>query len=54
LLARCQHELLKIGVDDRVTRAMRELDPRAKWNADAIEDRQLWMSKVALDVWDVG
>jgi uncharacterized protein with ParB-like and HNH nuclease domain len=53
LLARCQEKLLNLGQDDKITKAMRLLNPAIKWNVQAIEERQLWLAKIALNVWNI-
>lgn len=53
LLSRCQAKRLQVGTNDRITRAMKLLDPAPIWNAEAVEKRQLWFADIALDVWDV-
>lgn len=53
LLSRCQRERLQIGVNDRITRAMKRLDPALLWNREAIEQRQRWFADIALDVWNI-
>ncbi|WP_374944450.1 DUF262 domain-containing protein [Sphingomonas sp.] len=53
LFARCQAVLLKVGVNDQITRAMKRLDPAAQWTTDAIEQRQTWLADRALEVWGV-
>ncbi|MBY9064974.1 DUF262 domain-containing HNH endonuclease family protein [Sphingomonas yunnanensis] len=53
LLSRCQATRLKVGANDRITRAMKRLDPAPVWNSEAIDRRQLWFADIALDVWDV-
>lgn len=51
LISRCQAKLLDVGVNDRITRAMKRMNPAPSWNRRAIEDRQKWFADVALDVW---
>lgn len=53
LLSRCQARPLQVGVNDRITRAIKQLDPAPLWNNDAIGQRQRWFADLALDVWDV-
>jgi hypothetical protein len=53
LLSRCQQQLLQVGVNDRITRAMKRLDPAPRWDRDAILRRQAWFTDVALDVWQL-
>lgn len=53
LLSRCQATRLKVGTNDRITRAMKRLDPAPVWNSEAVDRRQLWFADIALDVWDV-
>lgn len=53
LLSRCQATLLKVGANDRITRAMKQLDPAPVWNSEAVDRRQLWFADIALDVWDI-
>lgn len=53
LLSRCQATRLQVGTNDRITRAMKQLDPAPVWNSEAVDRRQLWFADIALDVWDV-
>jgi hypothetical protein len=52
-LARYIGPLLEVGVNDRITRAMKQLDPAPVWNWEAVDQRQRWFADIALDVWDV-
>ncbi|WP_333836421.1 DUF262 domain-containing protein [Novosphingobium sp.] len=51
LLTRCQTELMQVGVNDQITRAMKKLDPSPTWTAETIRKRQEWYADAALDVW---
>jgi hypothetical protein len=51
LVARCQATPLAVGSNDRITRAIRGLEPAPAWDRPAIEQRQQWWANVALDVW---
>jgi len=53
LLSRCQAATLQVGVNDRITRAMKRLDPAPVWNRAAVEQRQRWFAEVAFDVWNI-
>lgn len=53
LMSRCQQVPLQVGVNDKITRAMKLLDPAPVWTRAAVEQRQGWFAEVALDVWDV-
>jgi uncharacterized protein with ParB-like and HNH nuclease domain len=53
LVSRCQKEPLQVGVNDRITRAIKRLDPAPDWTREAIERRQKWFADVALDVWQI-
>jgi hypothetical protein len=53
LMSRCQKEPLQVGVNDRITRAVKRLHPAPVWDRDAIESRQKWFADTALDVWQV-
>lgn len=53
LLSRCQQAPLQVGVNDKITKAMKLLDPAPTWTRAAVEQRQRWFAEVALDVWDV-
>ncbi|WP_454887749.1 HNH endonuclease family protein [Sphingomonas oryzagri] len=53
LLSRCQEKPLQVGVNDRITRAMKQLDPALQWDRAAIEQRQRWFAEIALDVWQI-
>ncbi len=53
LLTRCQSQLLRVGVNDQITRAMTRLSPAPNWSAESIRIRQEWYSGVALDVWNL-
>ena len=53
LLSRWQEKQLQVGVNDRITRAMKLLDPALTWNRAAIEQRQKWFSAIAIDVWKI-
>lgn len=53
LVARCQAVPLALGSNDRITRAIRGLDPVPTWNRSSIEQRQQWWADVALDVWNL-
>lgn len=52
LLTRCQAEIMQVGANDQITRAMKKLDPSPNWTADAIRKRQEWYTDIALDVWN--
>ena len=51
LLTRCQTEIMRVGVNDQITRAMKKLDPSPVWTGDTIRKRQEWYADIALDVW---
>jgi hypothetical protein len=53
LLSRCQATRLKVGTNDRITRAMKRLDPAPVWNSEAVDQRQLWFADIAQDVWNI-
>lgn len=53
LLSRCQQAPLQVGVNDRITNAIKRLDPAPTWNRAAVEQRQRWFADTALEVWDV-
>ena len=53
LLSRCQQTVLQVGVNDKITEAMKRLDPAPTWSRAAVEQRQRWFSDVALDVWNI-
>jgi hypothetical protein len=51
LLSRCQEKPLQVGVNDRITRMMKRLNPAPQWSAEAVRLRQQWFADIALDVW---
>jgi hypothetical protein len=53
LLSRCQKAPLQVGINDKITRAIKRLDPAPTWSRAAVERRQRWFADVALDVWDI-
>ena len=53
LPSRCQQAPLQVGINDKITKAMKRLDSAPTWNRAAIEQRQRWFADVALDVWDI-
>jgi len=53
LLARCQSAPLTVGVNDKVTQAVKKLNVAPIWNRSAIEERQRWIVEAAAEVWDV-
>lgn len=53
LLTRCQAEVMQVGVNDQITRAMKNLNPSPNWTASAIRKRQEWFAEIALDVWSL-
>ncbi len=53
LLTRCISERPNVGVNDAVTRAVRNLDPFEKWDSQAIELRQQQLTALAERVWEM-
>ncbi len=53
LVSRCQQGPLKVGVNDRITKAMKRLDSASAWDRETVERRQRWFANVAMDVWDI-
>lgn len=55
LLTKCQGgtKQNEIGVADKITNTVRKIESFADWNAEAIEDRQKFLTKLACTVWEV-
>ena len=53
LLTRGQAGSLRVGTNDRITRATEHIPAFKKWNRQAIEDRQIYLAKLAWEVWRV-
>ena len=53
LMSRCQEKPLQVGINDRITRAMKQLNPAEQWDRTTIGQRQQWFADIALDVWRI-
>jgi uncharacterized protein DUF262/uncharacterized protein DUF1524 len=55
LLTRCQasKQSGQVGVADKITTTVESLDVFPKWDAEAVEKRQAFLTKLAAKVWDV-
>lgn len=55
LLTKCQPGTAneEIGVGDKITRTVQELEGWGEWNAEAIPARQKFLTRLARRVWDV-
>jgi hypothetical protein len=54
LLTRCLAERLEVGVNDRITRATKEIPAYPEWNVQNIQSRQVYLANLAKLVWEVG
>jgi hypothetical protein len=55
LLTRCQgnSENCKVGMADKITKAVEAVASFPKWNANAVYERQQFLTRLACEVWDV-
>jgi len=53
LLTRAQAGSLKVGANDRITRATRDIPAFDKWNRKAVEERQIYLAGLAREVWGI-
>lgn len=55
LLTKCQRDAdkQKVGIADKITKTVQKIESFDNWNAEAIQQRQKFLTKLACKVWDV-
>lgn len=53
LLVRCQAQHPILGIADQITRAIVSVPTFERWNAHAVNQRQLFLTRLAREVWGV-